>query len=212
MAEQVLAALPRALVRPHATLQLGACLQAFCAPETLHGENAYACDACAAKVRGADGGGGGGGGNGGGAVRGQPAVKLLQVARTPRALTLHLKRFRTMGRKVHKLDAHVPFPATLDLAPFVCAAGAPPRLFAELEAGGGAAAADAAQMELYGATRPLCASWGVGGAGKGQGLRVRSLIPRRLGAMRRVRGADDETTRADETAACVVLAAGVIEH
>jgi hypothetical protein len=29
-----------------------------------------------------------------------------------------LKRFRTMGRRVHKLDAHVPFPASLDLSPF----------------------------------------------------------------------------------------------
>ena len=34
---------------------------------------------------------------------GQPALKWLQVARTPRALTLHLKRFRWMGLKVGTL-------------------------------------------------------------------------------------------------------------
>ena len=44
------------------------------------------------------------------------------MAHTPRALTLHLKRFRWLGRKVYKLDEHVPFPATLDLSDFACTA------------------------------------------------------------------------------------------
>ena len=52
------------------------------------------------------------------ASKGQPALKWLQVSRKPNALTLHLKRFRSSGKAVHKLDAHVPFPTTLDLAPF----------------------------------------------------------------------------------------------
>ena len=45
------------------------------------------------------------------------------MSRKPNALTLHLKRFRSSGQFVHKLDAHVPFPTTLDLAPFTTSSG-----------------------------------------------------------------------------------------
>ena len=45
---RVLAQLPQALREPPARLGLAACLQALLAPETLEGENAYACDKCAA--------------------------------------------------------------------------------------------------------------------------------------------------------------------
>ncbi len=64
------------------------------------------------------------------------------------ALTLHLKRFRSIGRRVHKLDAHVPFPATLDLSPFACAAGEPVKHFSELC--GRAGASRASRLQLYG--------------------------------------------------------------
>ena len=56
-------------------------------------------------------------------------------------LTLHLKRFRATGRRVHKLDAHVAFPLVLDLSPFACGADAPRKNAAELLRAAAAAAA-----------------------------------------------------------------------
>ena len=125
----MLAQLPEALREPPAQLGLAACLQALLAPETLEGENAYSCDACAAQAKAkaeaaaetaaaagataADAQEEPGGASSAASLSlaasasasasaktGQPALKWLQVARTPRALTLHLKRFRWMGRKV----------------------------------------------------------------------------------------------------------------
>ena len=90
----------------------------------------------------------------------QPALKWLQVASVPRALTLHLKRFRSTGRRVHKIDEHVPFPATLDLSALMSPAGKPATHFTAMDSGGGksggtgggAAAVEAAgaSMRLYG--------------------------------------------------------------
>ena len=156
---RVLAQLPEALREPPVQLGLAACLQALLAPETLEGENAYSCDACAAQAQAkakakaqakaeaaaeasaetaakaataasasAAGATAAGAAAAGAAAAdaqeepmdastvallslatsassktGQPALKWLQVARTPRALTLHLKRFRWMGRKVGTL-------------------------------------------------------------------------------------------------------------
>ncbi len=124
--------------------------QSFCAPETLEGENAYACDKCAAAAAA----GAAAAGREPPPAAGQPALKWLQLARTPRALTLHLKRFRWVGRKVHKVSAFVPFPARLDLSPFACA-DAPVEHFTEWRdyAPSDAAAATAAegqQLQLYG--------------------------------------------------------------
>jgi ubiquitin carboxyl-terminal hydrolase 16/45 len=161
--EAVLAKLAPEQRLAHSRLQLSSCLQAFSAPESLDGDDAYHCEACAKKAEeqeqqqqqareraaaaamAAGGGdepkaaeasaGGAGGGSGGsnssgnssgsGSAqrRGQPALKWLQVSRKPNALTLHLKRFRSSGQFVHKLDAHVPFPTTLDLAPFTTSSG-----------------------------------------------------------------------------------------
>ena len=42
----VLAKLPKELTTAHEHLQLGACLQAFAAPEALFGDNAYLCGEC----------------------------------------------------------------------------------------------------------------------------------------------------------------------
>ena len=49
MEREVLAELPSELTAPHDELSLAACLQAFCAPERLRGENAYECEACSGK-------------------------------------------------------------------------------------------------------------------------------------------------------------------
>jgi len=151
MRERVLAKLPHELKAPPAQLGLAACLHSLCTLETLEGENAYSCDKCADAARA----------QAAAAGRplppsmGQPALKWLQVARTPRALTLHLKRFRWVGSKVHKVDAFVRFPLLLDLSPYACA-DAPVAHFTAWEDHGGAPSAEAAPaqvpllMELYG--------------------------------------------------------------
>ena len=59
--------------------------------------------------------------------KGQPALKWLQVVRAPDVLTLHLKRFRSRGCGASKLSMAVPFPLSLDLAPFQTSADAPPK-------------------------------------------------------------------------------------
>lgn len=41
------------------------------------------------------------------------AIKLLQVTDVPPVLTLHLKRFATVGRSVKKVNTHVAFPLLL---------------------------------------------------------------------------------------------------
>ena len=149
-ASDVLSKLPAELTSAHEQKRLTGCLQAFAAPEILQGENAYVCDEClkAARARAAKVGEEPPAAD---KVR-QPAVRWLQIMRVPRVLTLHLKRFRAMGRRVHKLDEHVPFPARLDLSAFTCAAGDPVKHFSQLDGSGGSAAAAAAggMMRLYG--------------------------------------------------------------
>ena len=116
-------------------------------PEALCGDNAYVCEECAKRrtAAGEDPG------------RGEPALKWLQVAQVPSVLTLHLKRFRSTGRRVNKLDEHVPFPASLNLGPFVCAPGKPATQYEQLgaESGGGlggesSSGQAASIMRLYG--------------------------------------------------------------
>jgi ubiquitin C-terminal hydrolase len=151
--ERVLAKLPHELkAPPEGFLRLGACLQSLCTLETLDGENAYTCDKCAAAARAQAAAAG----QPPPPPKGQPALKWLQVARTPRALTLHLKRFRWVGSKVHKVDAFVRFPLLLDLSPYACA-DAPVEHFTYMKDRGGAPSAGAAAahvaeapMELYG--------------------------------------------------------------
>jgi len=69
------------------------------------------------------------------------------VARTPRALTLHLKRFRWVGSKVHKVDAFVRFPLQLDLSPYACA-DTPVAHFTDLENHSSAPSAEAAAQQV----------------------------------------------------------------
>ena len=137
-AARVLDQLGTELTTPPSTLGLSACLQAFSAPETLHSEDAYACDACAAKAKAAK--------EEAADQRLQPALKWVQLAKIPRCLTLHLKRFRTTGRRVSKLDAHVTFPAVLDLSAFACAPGKPAKHLSGLKP---SAAAPAQLLKLY---------------------------------------------------------------
>ena len=77
----------------------------------------------------------------------QPALRWLQLSSVPKFLTLHLKRFRLTGRKMHKLDEVVPFPETLELGPFLCAPGKPPTHASQL--GDATARARTAPMRLY---------------------------------------------------------------
>ena len=71
-----------------------------------------------------------------------------QVNGLPRVLTLHLKRFRTTGRKVHKLYEHVPFPLVLDFSPFACQPGEPVKHYTQLS-DGVARPPSAAHLSLY---------------------------------------------------------------
>ena len=132
-AADVLAKLPSELTATHERMRLAACLQAFGAPEVLHGENAYTCTWCRDKAKAEAENVGGGDAP---PMGGQPALKWVQIARVPRVLTLHLKRFRSTGRRVHKIDEHVPFPALVDLSAFACAepSGEPIKHFSQLGA------------------------------------------------------------------------------
>ncbi|GFR43016.1 hypothetical protein Agub_g4017, partial [Astrephomene gubernaculifera] len=59
-----------------------------------------------------------GGGGGGGLLR--SAAKQYLLRRAPELLVLHLKRFAMDGRgRARKIDKHVAFDTTLDLAPFL---------------------------------------------------------------------------------------------
>ena len=71
-----------------------------------------------------------------------------EVNGLPRVLTLHLKRFRTTGRKVHKLYEHVPFPLVLDFSPFACQPGEPVKHYTQLS-DGVARPPSAAHLSLY---------------------------------------------------------------
>ncbi len=137
----VLAKPPSELTAPHEQLHLASCLQAYCAPEALRGDNAYACGVCetAAKARAAKAGGAAAT-----PLTRQPALRWLQLSSVPRFLTLHLKRFYSVDGEMCKLDEHVPFPETLDLDAFTCAAAAPPTHVAQLGGGG-----TRATMRLY---------------------------------------------------------------
>lgn len=78
---------------------LEACLRSFTAPELLAGANGLHCEGCKSA---------------------RAAASLqLQVFKTPRVLTLHLKRFQ-QGATLRKVQKHVPFPVELDLTPFCC--------------------------------------------------------------------------------------------
>ena len=149
LTEAVLAKLPAELTAAQPSLQLRSCLAAFCAPETLRGENAYDCDVCAKAVAAEAATKADAQADASGAPPAkpkQPGVKWLQVRRLPKVVTLHLKRFRTSGQHVHKLDEHVPFPLVLDFSPFACAPGEPVKHFSNLADG---FSQPEAQLKLY---------------------------------------------------------------
>ena len=72
------------------------------------------------------------------------------LSQAPAVLTLHLKRFRSTGRRVHKLDEYVPFPTTLDLTPFICAAGPPATHYEQLGQAAAGSGHASSSMRLYG--------------------------------------------------------------
>lgn len=80
-----------------ATQSLDDMLKLFTAPERLDKQNSWRCEACSEVVR---------------------ARKQMMIYQAPNFLVLHLKRFRFMERgKVVKI---VPFPAVLNLRPYLC--------------------------------------------------------------------------------------------
>ena len=135
LADAVCARLSAELVTArHSQLRLLSCLSAFCAVETLRGEDAYVCEACAkrAKEQLATAAAAAAAPSTAPVPKGQPAIKWLQVAKLPRVLTLHLKRFRHSADRIDKLDEHVPFPLVLDFSPFACARGEPVKHYTQL--------------------------------------------------------------------------------
>ena len=82
-------------VAPH--VSLSSCLRTFSAKETLGGDDKFRCDAC-----------------GGGLTE---AERRLRVARVPRTLILHLKRFKYAADsdRLRKLGHRVVFPTLLKL-------------------------------------------------------------------------------------------------
>ena len=98
------------------------------------------------------------------------------MAHTPRALTLHLKRFRWMGRKVYKLDEHVPFPASLDIADFACTAAQAhrPLAAAATATAAAAAAASAAAKAAAASAAEEAAAVGVGAGASAPGVMLQT--------------------------------------
>tara|TARA_B110001452_G_scaffold174583_2_gene146338 strand:+ start:831 stop:2516 length:1686 start_codon:yes stop_codon:yes gene_type:complete len=129
-AEQLIARLPceAAATTAPASLSVEACLRAHTAAEVLKGDDAYVCEACAKRAAAA--------------FKPtdedekpptelQPAVKLLQLARAPAVLTLHLKRFAREGRSTQKIGRRVSHDLEIDLLPF-CGSADVPKSVADL--------------------------------------------------------------------------------
>lgn len=74
------------------------CFRAFTEEERLEGNEAFLCSVCQART---------------------PATKVLRIHRFPRALVLHIKRFKVAKGQHVKLSSNVAIPLQgLDLAPF----------------------------------------------------------------------------------------------
>ncbi|XP_077976954.1 ubiquitin carboxyl-terminal hydrolase 16-like [Glandiceps talaboti] len=85
------------------------CLSQFTAQELLTGKNKFGCENCT-KTKYGD--------NKGDKIMYTNASKQLLIFHPPPILTLHLKRFQQAGYSLRKVNRHVDFPLTLDLAPF----------------------------------------------------------------------------------------------
>ena len=69
---------------------------------------------------------------------------------TPATTTTTSSCFRSTGRRVNKLDEYVPFPTTLDLTPFICAAGPPATHYEQLGQAAAGSGHASSSMRLYG--------------------------------------------------------------
>ncbi|XP_031222363.1 ubiquitin carboxyl-terminal hydrolase 45 isoform X3 [Mastomys coucha] len=95
------------------------CLYQFTSMELLMGNNKLLCEDCTEKKRKCQRETSSAEKKAGGVYTN--ARKQLLISAVPAVLILHLKRFHQAGLSLRKVNRHVDFPLTLDLAPF-CAA------------------------------------------------------------------------------------------
>ncbi|XP_076780201.1 ubiquitin carboxyl-terminal hydrolase 45 isoform X4 [Arvicanthis niloticus] len=95
------------------------CLYQFTSMELLMGNNKLLCEDCTEKKRKCQKETSSAEKKAGGVYTN--ARKQLLISAVPAVLILHLKRFHQAGLSLRKVNRHVDFPLTLDLAPF-CAA------------------------------------------------------------------------------------------
>ncbi|XP_052032109.1 LOW QUALITY PROTEIN: ubiquitin carboxyl-terminal hydrolase 45 [Apodemus sylvaticus] len=95
------------------------CLYQFTSMELLMGNNKLLCEDCTEKKRKCQKESGSAEKKAGGVYTN--GRKQLLISAVPAILILHLKRFHQAGLSLRKVNRHVDFPLTLDLAPF-CAA------------------------------------------------------------------------------------------
>lgn len=95
------------------------CLYQFTSMELLMGNNKLLCEDCTEKKRKCQKETSSAEKKAGGVYTN--ARKQLLISAVPAILILHLKRFHQAGLSLRKVNRHVDFPLTLDLAPF-CAA------------------------------------------------------------------------------------------
>lgn len=88
------------------------CLFQFTEVETLTQNNSLLCVTCTKRQSNKD--------KAGGSKKNiyTDALKQMLISSPPPVLTLHLKRFQQNGYSICKVNRHVHFPVTLDLAPF----------------------------------------------------------------------------------------------
>ncbi|KAM7412762.1 hypothetical protein PAMA_020237 [Pampus argenteus] len=88
------------------------CLFQFTEVETLTQNNSLLCVTCTKRQPSKD--------KAGGSKKNiyTDALKQMLISSPPPVLTLHLKRFQQNGYSISKVNRHVHFPVTLDLAPF----------------------------------------------------------------------------------------------
>ncbi|XP_057646875.1 ubiquitin carboxyl-terminal hydrolase 45 isoform X2 [Chionomys nivalis] len=96
------------------------CLYQFTSMELLMGNNKLLCEDCTEKRQQCQKGASSAEKKAGGVYTN--ARKQLLISAVPAILILHLKRFHQAGLSLRKVNRHVDFPLTLDLAPFCAAA------------------------------------------------------------------------------------------
>ncbi|KAH0521600.1 Ubiquitin carboxyl-terminal hydrolase 45 [Microtus ochrogaster] len=96
------------------------CLYQFTSMELLMGNNKLLCEGCTEKRQQCQREASSAEKKAGGVYTN--ARKQLLISAVPAILILHLKRFHQAGLSLRKVNRHVDFPLTLDLAPFCAAA------------------------------------------------------------------------------------------